>query len=151
MIVTKTLEWDMGHRIPNHQSKCRNPHGHRYKMEVSLQGKIIDKQGDSSESMILDFKDIKAIAETHIIEPCDHAFMYWNQDTQMLKFFKDNPSFKSLCVSFIPTAEEIARWIFERLEAEYKDEYNTDLSLVSVKLWETPTSSAYISRKHFIL
>jgi 6-pyruvoyltetrahydropterin/6-carboxytetrahydropterin synthase len=39
--VTKIVEWDMGHRVPNHKSKCRNPHGHRYRLEVTIGGPLI--------------------------------------------------------------------------------------------------------------
>ena len=49
MIITKLLEIDMGHRIPQHKSKCFNPHGHRYKFEVGVEGELINSKGESSE------------------------------------------------------------------------------------------------------
>ncbi|MBI4225594.1 6-carboxytetrahydropterin synthase [Candidatus Roizmanbacteria bacterium] len=44
MVITKIIEFDMGHRIPNHKSQCRNLHGHRYKLEVNLEGDVEEKK-----------------------------------------------------------------------------------------------------------
>ncbi|NRA47057.1 MAG: 6-carboxytetrahydropterin synthase [Oligoflexales bacterium] len=61
MDVTKIIEWDMGHRVPNHKNKCRHPHGHRYRLEVSMRGAISLEKGSSSEGMVVDFGDIKEL------------------------------------------------------------------------------------------
>jgi len=150
MIVTKTLEWDMGHRIPNHDSKCRNLHGHRYHMEISLEGNLIKSKGNSSESMVIDFTLIKSIAESEIIVLCDHAFMFYKQDKVIAQFFSQNPDLKAIEVPFIPTAEEISKWIFEKLYAKYTDTFKTGLLLKEIRVWETPTSSALYTSNDFI-
>jgi len=149
MKITKIIEWDMGHRIPNHKSKCRNLHGHRYKLEICLEGNLVDKKGASSESMVLDFGDVKKIATTEIYDLCDHSFMVWQGDKKILDFFKKNKSFNYVIVPFIPTAEEIAKWIYKKLENKYQDEYKTELLLHSIKLWETPNSSAIYTHEDF--
>jgi 6-pyruvoyltetrahydropterin/6-carboxytetrahydropterin synthase len=59
MIITSRMEFDAGHRIPNHKSTCRNLHGHRYAIEVSLSGEIIQQEDQSDYGMVLDFKDAK--------------------------------------------------------------------------------------------
>lgn len=140
MIVTKQIEWDMGHRVLNHHSKCRNLHGHRYKAEICLEGDLVSKEGDSSEGMVIDFGDIKSIAMTYIHDVLDHGFMVWKKDKVMLDFFSKNTDQKHIIVPFTPTAENISAWIFEQLEAKYVDTFKTGLRLESVKLWETPTS-----------
>jgi len=145
MQITKSIEWDMGHRIPNHKSKCKNPHGHRYHLEVTVEGNLNTKTGASNQGMVVDFSDLKLILQQYIHDVCDHGFMYWQQDTQMSQLFSANPDFKSICVDFIPTAECISQWIYSLLKTELKKKYKNILSLKKVQLWETPTSSATIS------
>ena len=53
------MEFDAGHRIPNHKSSCRNLHCHRYAIEVSLSGDIIQEENESDFGMVIDFKEIK--------------------------------------------------------------------------------------------
>ncbi len=146
MDITKQIEWDMGHRIPNHKSKCRNPHGHRYVLEVTVSGELISQAGSSDEGMVIDFSDIKTILTEEVHDVCDHGFMYWEDDPQMSPFFKENADFKAIAVPFIPTAENIANWIFNRLKTRLQSSYKKTLSLTKVQLWETPTSSAIISK-----
>ena len=49
MLITRRLEFDSGHRIPDHQSQCRHLHGHRYAIEITLLGDIIRQTGVASE------------------------------------------------------------------------------------------------------
>ena len=79
MKILKQIEWDMGHRVMNHVSKCRNLHGHRYKAEICLEGNLIDINGDSSEGMVMDFEAIKRIAVEYIQDILDHGFMIWEK------------------------------------------------------------------------
>lgn len=142
MKIYKTIEWDMGHRIPNHRSQCRHLHGHRYRLEVCLQGKLIDRANDSSKGMVMDFSDVKTILNSEVKDVCDHAFMVWKNDLKLISFFKENSDMKHIEVSFIPTAEEIARWLFLKLKIKFKDKFKTGLILKSVTVWETPSSKA---------
>ena len=145
MQITKKIEWDMGHRIPNHKSKCRNPHGHRYVLEITVEGDIISEKGKSSEGMVIDFSDIKNILTSEVHDICDHGFMYWENDLEMSEFFHNHTDFKSIKVSFIPTAECISQWVFDCLNTKLQKFYKKSLTLVKVQLWETPTSSAITS------
>jgi 6-pyruvoyl tetrahydropterin synthase/QueD family protein len=63
LTITRKLEFDAGHRIPDHKSQCRNLHGHRYTLEITLVGAVIDVEGSSDNGMIMDFSDIKSIAK----------------------------------------------------------------------------------------
>ena len=76
MLITKEIGIDMGHRVPNHKSKCRNPHGHRYTLEVTITAPLIDTDGASDEGMIFDFGDIKKHMMEKIHDVLDHGFMY---------------------------------------------------------------------------
>jgi len=147
MKISKQIEWDMGHRIVNHYSECRNIHGHRYKAEIIVEGQLIDIKNDSSEGMVIDFGQVKEIANRYVRNVLDHGFMVWEKDKILTNFFKKNTKLKHTIVSFVPTAENIAKWIFITLDKKIEDRYKTFLKLNSIKVWETPTSSAICSRK----
>jgi len=86
MIITSRMEFDAGHRIPNHKSTCKNLHGHRYAIEVSLCGEIIQQEHQSDFGMVLDFKDAKELIRTTIVDPWDHAFIVYKKDLEVLNF-----------------------------------------------------------------
>ena len=44
MEITTRMEFDAGHRIPGHKSTCKNLHGHRYALEVTIKGEIIEQE-----------------------------------------------------------------------------------------------------------
>ena len=137
MLVTKTIEIDMGHRVPNHKSKCRNFHGHRYVIEVGVDDVIQRKEGTSDEGMVIDFGDLKE--KMMVIDRVfDHGFMMYRKD----RYAKDFQRFKAdgmkiIFVDFIPTAENIAKFWFEKLKLVLEP-----VTLKYVKVFETPTSSA---------
>ena len=132
----------MGHRVMNHRSVCKGLHGHRYKAEICLEGDIVSESGVSEEGMVVDFADIKKIANSFIQEKLDHAFMVWEKDTELLDFFRKSEGHKPVIVSFTSTAENVASYIFNELDGQFNDAFGTGLRLHSVKLWETPTSCA---------
>lgn len=140
--ITKSIEWDMGHRIPAHDSKCRHPHGHRYRCEVSLSGDLMRSPGSPDEGMVLDFGDVKGLLVDEIENRLDHSFLYYRGDEVMAGFFAANPTLAGIAVDFIPTAEEICIWILNILRERVEVQYSGRLTVVSVRLWETPTSSA---------
>ena len=142
MKVVKIIQWDMGHRVLNHKSVCKGLHGHRYKAEICLEGKLINSPGTSEEGMVIDFSDIKLTAHKYIQDELDHAFMVWESDNELLDFFKKSKGHKTVIVPFTPTAENVAKYIFEILNDKFIDIFKTDLKLHSIKLWETPTSYA---------
>lgn len=141
MLITKTIEIDMGHRVPNHKSKCRNFHGHRYKIEVGVDDKVISTEGTSDEGMVIDFGDLKSVMMEVIDKKLDHGFMMSNEDPLLGEFSKIiiKEQMKFIVVPFIPTAENIAKYIYGIMKKElsiYKIKIN------HVKVWETPTSTA---------
>ena len=135
----------MGHRVMNHRSVCKGLHGHRYKAEICVEGVIVSESGASEEGMVIDFSDIKKIANSFIQEKLDHAFMVWEKDTELLDFFQKSEGHKPVIVSFTSTAENVAAYIFNELDGQFNDAFGTGLRLHSVKLWETPTSCAIYS------
>ena len=143
MKIVKIIEWDMGHRILHHRSVCRGLHGHRYKVEIGVSGDMVSKPDVSEEGMVIDFSDIKKISNQFIQEKLDHAFMVWEKDEELIRFFKQSKGHKPVIVPFTPTAENMAAYIFNELQDKFQDVYKTGLHLHSIKLWETPTSFAF--------
>ena len=147
MKIGKVIQWDMGHRVLNHRSICKGLHGHRYKAEICVEGELIQESGTSEEGMVIDFADIKKTAQKLIQEKLDHAFMVWDEDNELLEFFKHSKGHKPVIVSFTPTAENVAVYIFHILKDKFSDVYKTGLHLQSIKLWETPSSYALFETK----
>lgn len=136
--VTRKLEFDAGHRIPDHRSQCRNLHGHRYVLEITLTGDIVDAPGESDNGMVMDFSEIKAIAKAHIVDPWDHAFLVYRGDTAVRGFLETLPGHKTVVLDGIPTVENLASIIFHTLAPHYVSHYGAQLRLSRVRLYETP-------------
>lgn len=137
--ITKYIEIDMGHRIPNHKSKCRNLHGHRYRIEVCVSGDVIDLDGQSDEGMVIDFSDVKN-ALMKIDELYDHSCVVYHADEYIGLFeaMKDD-DLKINIVGFIPTAENLAQHWYYFLKNLLED---NRIKVEWVKVYETPTSTA---------
>ena len=141
MQITTRLEFDAGHRIPNHKSQCRNLHGHRYALEITLSGDIITKE-ISENGMVMDFSDVKRIARESVVDVWDHAFLVYAGDTEVLKFLNSLPNHKTVIFPSVPTAENMAAEAFRILKNQYQDTYGNHLKLERVRLYETPNSWA---------
>lgn len=138
MRITRRLEFDSGHRIPDHQSQCRHLHGHRYAIEITLQGNIIRQAGSHLNGMVMDFSDIKALAKTHLVDAWDHAFLVYRGDATLVSFLESLPGHKTVLLDAVPTAENLALIAFRILDLVYRDTYGNHLRLECVRLYETP-------------
>jgi 6-pyruvoyltetrahydropterin/6-carboxytetrahydropterin synthase len=145
LTITRKLEFDAGHRIPDHKSQCRNLHGHRYTLEITLIGDVIEEEGSSDNGMIMDFSDVKALAKQHLVDVWDHAFLAYAKDTAVLEFLQSLPGHKTVVINRIPTVENLAREAFDILRAAYRDRYGTGLRLHKLVLHETPNCWAEIT------
>ncbi|MFC3108823.1 6-carboxytetrahydropterin synthase QueD [Undibacterium arcticum] len=145
LTITRKLEFDAGHRIPDHKSQCRNLHGHRYTLEITLLGAVIDEEGSSDNGMIMDFSDIKALAKQHLVDVWDHAFLVYEKDSKVLQFLNSLPDHKTVVINCIPTVENLAKTAFDILKAAYQDRFGTGLRLHKLVLHETPNCWAEIS------
>ncbi len=142
MEITTRLEFDAGHRIPNHKSQCRNLHGHRYVIEITLGGDIIKNEQTSEDGMVMDFSDVKRIARESVVDVWDHAFLVYKNDHVILNFLNTLPNHKTVIFDTVPTAENMAAEAFRILKNQYQDTYGNHLKLVRVRLFETPNSWA---------
>jgi 6-pyruvoyltetrahydropterin/6-carboxytetrahydropterin synthase len=89
--VTRSFRFEAAHQLPWHEGKCRNLHGHSYRLEVSVEGPL------NEHGIVLDFADLKAVVKREVIDRYDHTY---------LNDLMDNP-----------TAEIIAQSIWKSLEA----------------------------------
>lgn len=133
--TTRRYEWDMAHRLPYHDGKCRRLHGHRYVAEIDVTGQLITGQV-SSAGMVLDFGVLdKAINKA--IGYWDHRTMLWSQDPLLDIMASDLAqrldTLGVFTVPFIPTAENIAREVV-RLLAKLPQGHHAS----RVRIYETP-------------
>ena len=116
--VTVEAGFSSGHYLRNYQGKCENPHGHNYKVRVTLAGRELDKTG-----LLLDFKLLKNVLRP-VIDRIDH---------QMLN---DIEPF----ITLEPSAENIALYICEKMQEGISQE--NPIEVAEVKVWETDIQSA---------
>jgi 6-pyruvoyltetrahydropterin/6-carboxytetrahydropterin synthase len=138
MQITRRLEFDAGHRIPDHASQCRHLHGHRYAIEITLSGDIIEASGDPANGMVMDFSQVKALAKEHLVDAWDHAFLAYRHDRAVVDFLATMPDHKTVLLDYVPTAENLARIAFGILATAYRHTYGNHLKLERVRIFETP-------------
>lgn len=147
MQITRRLEFDAGHRIPNHASQCRHLHGHRYAIEITLSGEVITAEGVSEQGMVMDYSEVKRIAKEQLVDGWDHAFLVYRGDSTVLDFLQALPGHKTVVLDVPPTAENLASVAFGILSPAYRDTYGNHLQLERVRIYETPNNWADCLRR----
>ena len=147
MLIIRRLEFDAGHRIPDHQSQCRHLHGHRYALEITLRGEIVREDGNAENGMVMDFSDVKQLAKTHLVDRWDHAFLAYAGDTAVVDFLNTLPAHKTVVLDCVPTAENLAEKAFTLLDAVFREQFGPRLQLERVRLYETPNCWADAVRR----
>tara|TARA_B100000795_G_scaffold262643_1_gene240786 strand:+ start:135 stop:572 length:438 start_codon:yes stop_codon:yes gene_type:complete len=145
MEITTRMEFDAGHRIPGHKSTCKNLHGHRYAIEVSIKGEVSEKEQDSEFGMVIDFKDAKELIKRTIVDRWDHAFIVYEKDHEVVEFLEGLKDHKTVILQKVPTAENMALVAYESLKKAFKERYNNSIVPVKVRLYETPNNWADVS------
>lgn len=135
MYILKTEHsFDSAHFLANYNGKCSNIHGHRWKVEIEIQSKTLNNNGQL-EGMIIDFGDFKKDVR-EIIDYYDHALII-QKDTMKNKTLDCllNDNFRIIQVDFRPTAENFSKFFFKSVSDKG---YNVRKATV----YETPTNSA---------
>lgn len=109
-----------GHALRGYRGKCENPHGHNYKVKVTLAGEALDSIG-----LLYDFKDLKLVMND-IIEKLDHQFL------------NDIEPFRELN----PSAENMAKFFYDEIAKQLRSATDGRVRVKHVKLWETDTTTA---------
>lgn len=117
--ICKVFTFDSAHHLNDYLGKCKNIHGHTYKLEVTLKG-VPDEKG-----FVIDFHDLNDIIEDKILSKIDHRYL--------------NELFE-----FNPTCEMLGLWLWSEILKEISD---SDFYLEKLILWETPTSFVTIDKK----
>ena len=118
-------------------------HGHRYRWEAELEGDVVTLGGVSEEGMLMDFSDVSAILNEYIHDVVDHAFIVYKGDKDALTALSHmGDEHRTLIVPFIPTAENLAKWAFEKVEPHISSTYGNSLKLQAFHVRETPKSWA---------
>ena len=118
--VTVEETFAAGHFLRNYKGKCENPHGHNYKVLVTLQGRELDKAG-----LLLDFKDLKGVMKA-VVERLDHQMI-----NDIKPFDEVNPS-----------AENLARYFYQETNTKLKSVTDGRVSVKMVTMFETDTTNA---------
>ena len=133
--ITKEFTFEMAHALSEYKGKCYNIHGHSYGLSVTIKGKPLDREGNSSTGMVMDFSILKRIVKEEIIEPFDHAFVvnhHYSRFTYLPK------ATKMLIVKYQPTCECMVIDFAERLQKALPG----GITLQRLLLRETATSYA---------
>ncbi len=146
MHITRRLEFDAGHRIPNHDSQCRHLHGHRYAIEVTVSGDIVTADGGSEQGMVADFSGIKALVYKHIVEPWDHAFLAYTKDAPVVDFLRSIPGHRTVLFDAPPTAEHLSLTALRILEQAFAGTYGKRIRVEQIRIYETPNCWADATR-----
>ena len=130
--VTKTVKFDAAHVLTNHQGLCKNLHGHTYRVDVS-----VSQAADDDRDMVIDFKDLKGIANEVVCDRFDHAFIYNTESVgeREIAAVVEKNGMRTAAIPFRSTAENLAKLFFSDLKARIP-------GLVAVKVWETADSCA---------
>ena len=137
--ITKMFSFETGHALYGYDGKCRNVHGHSYKLSVTVIGKPISDSNHVKHGMVIDFGDLKRIVKEEIVDVFDHATVF-NKNTPHVELAMElkNRGHNVLLVDYQPTSEmmviDFAEKIGKRLPPE--------IALHSIKLQETETSFA---------
>ena len=137
--ITKQFDFETGHALYGYDGKCKNVHGHSYKLSVTVIGKPIMDSQNVKHGMVIDFSDLKTIVASEIVDKFDHATVF-NKNTPHIELAEalKKRDHNVILVDYQPTSEmmliDFAQKIKERLPKE--------IQLHSLKLQETGTSHA---------
>jgi len=137
--ITKRFSFEAGHALYGYDGKCKNLHGHSYKLSVTVIGAPINDKTNPKFGMVIDFTDLKRIVTEEIIDKFDHSTIF-NKNTPHVKLAKTlkDEGHNVLLVDYQPTTEcmvtDFAKKITKRLP--------NNIKLSCLKLQETESSYA---------
>ncbi len=134
IICTRRIEFDAAHRVLEHESKCKNLHGHRYAIEASFSADGLDALG-----RIVDFGVIREKLGAWVDENWDHTTILFEKDKTLGKSISDITGQTIFYLPTNPTAENMAAYLLEIICPELFADMN--IRCVSIHLKETPNCS----------
>jgi 6-pyruvoyltetrahydropterin/6-carboxytetrahydropterin synthase len=110
------FKFDAAHWLPEHEGKCKNLHGHTWKIEIEVSGELL------STGMIMDFSDLKRLVTKQVLDYADHQCLNDLPFTLMQN----------------PTAENLCEWIRLQVGTSLPDE----IVILRVRVWESDEAYA---------
>ena len=137
--ITKQFSFETGHALYGYDGKCKNVHGHSYKLSVTVIGKPIMDETHVKFGMVIDFTDLKKIVKEEIVDQFDHATVF-NKNTPHLELAKElqTRDHHVILVDYQPTSENMVIDFAQRI----KNRLPALIQLHSLRLQETDTSFA---------
>ena len=137
--ITKQFFFETGHALYGYDGKCRNVHGHSYKLAVTIIGKPISDNNHVKYGMVLDFGDLKKIVKKEIVDVFDHATIF-NKNTPHIEIAQEleKRGHYIILLDYQPTSEMMLIDFAKRIISKLPN----DIKLHSLKLSETGTSFA---------
>ena len=137
--ITKLFTFETGHALYGYDGKCRNVHGHSYKLHVTVIGKPISDSNHVKYGMVIDFSDLKEIVKKEIVSVFDHATVF-NKNSPHIELAREleERGHNVLLVDYQPTSEMMIIDFAEKI----KKRLPQHIQLHSLKLQETDTSYA---------
>ncbi len=137
--ITKQFDFETGHALYGYDGKCRNVHGHSYKLSVTVIGTPSTDSNDVKFGMVIDFKDLKSIVKEEIVDVFDHATVF-NKNTPHVELANELSSrgHSVILVDYQPTSEMMLVDFAAKINAKIPK----TVQLYSLRLQETATSYA---------
>lgn len=137
--ITKQFNFETGHALYGYDGKCKNVHGHSYKLSVTVIGEPITDASNVKFGMVIDFSDLKKIVREEIVDVFDHATVF-NKNTPHVELAKElqDRGHHVILVDYQPTSEMMVIDFSKKIKARLPENIN----LFSLKLQETDTSFA---------
>ena len=137
--ITKEFTFETGHALYGYDGKCRNVHGHSYKLSVTVIGTPIQEEGHKKLGMVIDFGDLKQIVKEEVVDPFDHATVF-NRNTPHIDLAKtlERSGHKVILAEYQPTSENMVIDFAKKIRARLPE----SLQLHSLQLRETGTAYA---------
>lgn len=137
--ITKQFSFETGHALYGYDGKCKNVHGHSYKLSVTVIGTPILDNTNVKFGMVIDFTDLKTIVKEEIVDNFDHATVF-NKNTPHVELAEELSSrgHHVILVDYQPTSENMVVDFAKKIQ----DRLPHDIQLHSLKLQETESSFA---------
>ena len=135
--ITKIFTFETAHALFGYDGKCKNVHGHSYKLHVTLRGTPICDTNSEKLGMVIDFGDLKEIVKKEIVEPLDHSVLLnKNSGHVSLGEILIKEGHKVVFTDYQPTCENMLIDFAGKIQVQLPK----NVELVHLKLYETENS-----------
>ena len=137
--ITKQFSFETGHALYGYDGKCKNVHGHSYKLSVTVIGTPIEDKSNVKYGMVIDFGDLKKIVKEQIVDVFDHATVF-NKNTPHIELANEleQRGHHVILVDYQPTSENMVIDFSNKIKHLLPE----NIKLHSLRLQETETSFA---------